>query len=329
MCYINSTLQKKMIGWVGDGLDTLQLSLYADADFAGCAKTLRSTSGPHMNAQGKHTRFPLTGGSKRQGCVSHSTPEAEIVAADTTLRTLGIPAISIWKVLTKRLPQFLFHDDNQGMIGVVRSGRNPTMRHLERTHGIPIASLHEHFQRNHYILVYEVSSKMAADIHTKGFKNPMSWNRACMLINLLEPEDLRSKELFDMVTPTTDVNTTKRQVFQSKTQDVPNFPYTETPILPPEVYQKGLSSKEGIQSLPGMDPIFVAKVPVFFRAKPPGMMVPPDTLRSTWTLNNGEWTQIEDRVHPLQQGQRFRACLLPVPHPSSDDTSGALLQCSG
>ena len=76
-----------------------------------------------------------------KGCVSHSTPEAEIVAADTALRTLGIPALSLWKVLANVFPQLLFHDDNQGMIGVVRSGRNPTMRHLERTHGISIASM--------------------------------------------------------------------------------------------------------------------------------------------------------------------------------------------
>ena len=44
----------------------LSLALYADADFAGCAQSLRSTSGSHLHVQGKHTRFPLEGGSKRQ-----------------------------------------------------------------------------------------------------------------------------------------------------------------------------------------------------------------------------------------------------------------------
>ena len=99
MCYVNSTLPLKMIGWVGDKIEDLSLGLFADADFAGCAQSLRSTSGSHLQVQGKFTRFPLAGGSKRQGCVSHSTPEAEIVAADTALRTLGIPALSLWKVL--------------------------------------------------------------------------------------------------------------------------------------------------------------------------------------------------------------------------------------
>ena len=97
MCYVNSTLSMKMIGWVGDELKDLSLALFPDADFAGCAQSLRSTSGSHLHVQGKHTRFPLAGGSKRQGCVSHSTPEAETVAADTALRTLGLPSISIGK----------------------------------------------------------------------------------------------------------------------------------------------------------------------------------------------------------------------------------------
>ena len=97
--------------------------------------------------------------------------------------------------LTQVLPQLLFHDDSQGMIGVVRSGRNPTMRHLERTHGISMASMHEHFQRDHFVLIYEITAKMASDIHTKGFKNPMAWKKASMLINLLEPQDLQSKEV--------------------------------------------------------------------------------------------------------------------------------------
>ena len=154
---------------------------------------------------------------------------------------------------------------------------------------------------------------MAADIHTKGFKNPMAWKKACMLINLLEPQDLQSKEVLDMLQPSTDVDMTTRQVFQSKTEDIPNFPYTETPILPKEVYRKGLTSKEKLQYLPGMDPIFVVKQPVFYRPRPPGLIVPPDVLRSTWVLLNGTWTKVEHRASPPEQAIRFdkwveRAC---------------------
>ena len=86
-----------------------------------------------------------------------------------------------------------------------------------------------------------------------------------MLINLLELQDVASKEVLDMLQPSTDVDMTTRQVFQSKTDDIPNFPHTEIPILPREVYRKGLTSKEKLQFLPGMDPIFVVKQPVFYR----------------------------------------------------------------
>ena len=39
-------------------------------------------------------------------------------------------------------------------------------------------SLHQHFNRDHFILMYEITAKMAADIHTKGFRNPLAWKKA-------------------------------------------------------------------------------------------------------------------------------------------------------
>ena len=118
-----------------------------------------------------------------------------------------------------------------------------------------MVSLHEHSNGDHFFLMHEITAKMAADIHTNGFRNPLNWKKACMLIILLDSGDLGSKQLADLVAPTTDVDTAARQVFQSKTDEVPNLPYTETPILPPEVYRKGLSSREKLQELPGMDPM--------------------------------------------------------------------------
>ena len=194
------------------------------------------------------------------------------------------------------------------MIGVVRSGRNPPHATFGAHKCISIASTHEHFQRDRFVLVYEIAAKMAADIHTRGFKNPMAWKKACMLINLLELQDLQGKEVLDMLRPSTDVDMTTRQVFQSKTDNIPNFPYTEN-----QVYTKGLTSKEKLQYLPGMDPILVVKQPVFYRPKPPGLIVPPDVLRSTWLLLNGTWTKVEHRASHPEQAVRFdkwveRAC---------------------
>ena len=83
MCYIKSSKHLRMIGWVGDGLGAISPHLYADADFAGDVETQRSTSGAHLVLKGPTTCFPIAGYSQRQGCVSHSTPEAELVALDS------------------------------------------------------------------------------------------------------------------------------------------------------------------------------------------------------------------------------------------------------
>ena len=49
MCIIRNI--GAMVGWVGDSMDNVDLALYADADFAECVDSLRSTSGGHLNIQ--------------------------------------------------------------------------------------------------------------------------------------------------------------------------------------------------------------------------------------------------------------------------------------
>jgi hypothetical protein len=83
-------------GWVGDDPAAIELVLFTDADFAGDGDTHRSTSGVFLCLKGPRTFVPLSAVSKRQSCVSHSTPEAEIVAADHCLRTEALPATSLW-----------------------------------------------------------------------------------------------------------------------------------------------------------------------------------------------------------------------------------------
>ena len=90
--YINSTLHVKMTGWVGNDIKDISLDLFVDADVAGCDKTKRSTSGVFLSAVGSDTKMPLAAASRRQTCVSHSTPESEIVAFDYGLRAAGLPA---------------------------------------------------------------------------------------------------------------------------------------------------------------------------------------------------------------------------------------------
>ena len=194
-----------------------------------------------MVLQGKHTRFPVAGASKRQGCVSHSTPEAEIIAADFALRTMGIPVVDLWTIVAGKEPRIVFHDDNQAMIAVIRSGKNPTMRHIERSHGISITWMHEMFLLSYIILIYEITSKMAADIHTKAFRDPMAWKRACMLINVLEVSDIPGDEIWDIMQQTHDVASGQRQKILQLPGTIPTFQYypggTASSSCPRHVWQ--------------------------------------------------------------------------------------------
>ena len=82
---------------------------------------------------------------------------------------------------------------------------------------------------------------------------------------------------------------------------VPTFPYTHIPIMPPDLWWSGLTSKEGLHEHEGHDPVVVAKGPRLMRVKPPLAVMTPfgsKWLRSTWFLKNGSWLKVEDRVDP-------------------------------
>ena len=129
--------------------------------------------------------------SKRQGCVSLSTPEAELVSANFAIRHCGLPGFSLWEALLGGYPNLYVHEDNQAMLRVLETGKNPTMRYLARTHRVNVAWLHEVCQNDRVILGYEESSRMCADIFTKMFSDSKLWKAARTLINVLDNNDLR------------------------------------------------------------------------------------------------------------------------------------------
>ena len=136
ICYIHSTYHYRMVGWIGDELQDLFPHLFADADFAGCTDTQRSTNGLFLALRGPRSCFPIAGVSKRQTCVSHSTPESEMVSMDHALRHCGLPCLNLWHRLLPHKPGLSVQEDNQAMLKAVQSGRNPTMRYLGRTRGV-------------------------------------------------------------------------------------------------------------------------------------------------------------------------------------------------
>lgn len=90
--------------------------------------------------------------------------------------------------------------------------------------------------------------------------------------------------------PTHDTSTGLEQLHKHRNVTVPTFPYTETPILPPDLFVSGMTSKEGLQEVPNVDPFVIVKSPRLYRAYPLGLRKLHPRLRSTWVLRNGQWT---------------------------------------
>ena len=98
--------------------------------------------------------------------MSHSTPEAEIVAADLAIRTEGLPALQLWDLVLERPVKLLFQEDNQATIQILNT--NPALRHLSRTRRVNVSWLCEVFKNLREVeLVYCKSDAMAADIFTR------------------------------------------------------------------------------------------------------------------------------------------------------------------
>ena len=110
---------------------------------------------------------------------------------DFALRINGLPSLILWEKLLPHSPGLFVHEDNQAMIRIVETGRNPTMRYIGRTHGISVAWLHETFKKDELTLAYELSARMCADIFTKGFTDADKWRLVCSLICVIDPADLR------------------------------------------------------------------------------------------------------------------------------------------
>ena len=113
-----------------------------------------------------------------------------MVSMDHALRHCGLPCLQLWHALLPHKPGLIVHEDNQAMIRVVETGKNPTMRYLGRTHGVSIAWLHETFKGVDLKLAYETSPRMCADIYTKAFVDADKFKAACYLIGVCDPREL-------------------------------------------------------------------------------------------------------------------------------------------
>jgi len=182
-----------MQAWIGNPPSEWEFVVYSDADFASDKTTSRSTSGVFVCVRASHTFFPLTATSKRQTCVSHSNPEAEIVAADHAVRTAGLPGLELWESLLRRKLKLCFKEDNEATIRIIKTGKSPALRHIGRTHRLDLAFLHETNAKGEMITEYCPTDYMCADVFTKHFTNKAKWDHAIELIGHVDPQRLWSR----------------------------------------------------------------------------------------------------------------------------------------
>jgi len=176
-----------MWSWIGDKPADLTVKLFSDADFSGDKKTSRSTSGVFLQISGPNSAFVLSGQSKKQTCVSHSTPEAEIVAADLAIRSEGLPALHLWDLLLDRNVVLDFQEDNAAAIQIMKAGRSSALGHLGRTHRVNLVWLSETISSGQVKVSYCKTDEMAADIFTKAFSSWEKWHAVGLLIGHVTP----------------------------------------------------------------------------------------------------------------------------------------------
>ena len=103
MCYIHGTMDHSLESFVGDDAQHCHPVLFSYADFAGDLVQAKSTSGLYLAIVGPNTYAPVTASCKKQTCVSHSSTESEIVAAEQGIRTEGLQALAFWELVTELL----------------------------------------------------------------------------------------------------------------------------------------------------------------------------------------------------------------------------------
>jgi hypothetical protein len=135
--------------------------------------------------------------------VSHSTPEAELAAVDEGLRQEGLPATELWNVVLGRPTTLKLQEDNNACSSIIRTGKNPNIRYMSRTHKINIAWVHECQESGLFIIERCPSSEMEADILTKPITKPDYWNAARLNLSIALPSEVKWKTPPQAAAPST------------------------------------------------------------------------------------------------------------------------------
>jgi hypothetical protein len=109
-------------------------------------------------------------------------------------------------------------EDNTASARVIETGKNPTMRHLGRTHKVCIQWIHERFQEKDMLLTICPTALQAADIFTKAFSNADKWKEVIGLINHGKRNQIFTKCAIDkLVSAAPSITDDRRQLYPKRT----------------------------------------------------------------------------------------------------------------
>ena len=126
--YLKGTKDYAQYAFVGDLPHECKLMHFVDASFAGDLKDSKSTTGGILFLVGPNTCVPLSHSVKKQGAVSHSSTEAEIISMDANMRVDGLPALNLWEqvidVFDKFIPEQDRPDEPKGSKKILKSTKS-------------------------------------------------------------------------------------------------------------------------------------------------------------------------------------------------------------
>ena len=140
MGYLDDTSERCLCNVFDErDLTNMTMETYTDSDHAGDPASSKSTSGGVIRLTGSYGTCALIGFlSRRQGAVSQSTAEAEIVAVNDSLRNLTINYYTLAEIIfsANALRNRIFVD-SQAAIGAIKNGYGPC-RYMKKTQRVSL-----------------------------------------------------------------------------------------------------------------------------------------------------------------------------------------------
>ena len=159
LSYLSTTRELGL--YLGGRRDGLDLSVYADADFANDPDTRHSVTGNLLYLDGSLISWT----SKKQKLVATSSTEAEFLAAFYTLRDIQCVEQFIRCVFPAKMPQIVLYQDNQSCIALIS---NESSKGRSKHFDVKLKALNASFRDRYFELIYCPTEEMVADIMTKA-----------------------------------------------------------------------------------------------------------------------------------------------------------------